>query len=265
MLRKPGFKLMTTTVLALLAAVSLSRTAAASDWEWSFTPYIWATNVGADVSINDRQAADKEIDFSDLAEDLEFAAQGHLEGRRGRHGAMLDVFYVHLADDDKSFALPAPLAGEALVDGDLTLTIVDLGGVFNPRGDGEGFSLLYGGRAVDRDIELDARFAVAPGVTLAKSYGVSETLYDALLGARYVGRITPRWTYAVQADASTGGTELTWDTLAAFGYSFGDSGRYTLIAGYRYMDIEFEKDNNLGNIDAQVTLSGFISGLKIKF
>ena len=160
---------------------------------------------------------------------------------------------------------PAPLAGEALASGDLTLTVVDLGGVFNPRGDGEGFSVLYGGRAVDRDIELDARFAVAPGVTLAKSYAVSETLYDALLGARYIGRITPRWTYALQADASTGGTELTWDTLAGIGYSFGESGRYALIAGYRYMAIEFEKDNDLGQIDAEVTLSGFITGLRISF
>lgn len=265
MLRKPSRKLMTTTGLALFAAASLAGTAGASDWEWSVTPYVWATDVTADISINDRQVADMEIDFDDLADDLEFASQGHFEGRRGRHGVMLDVFYVHLADDDKSFPLPAPLAGQAVASGDLTLTIIDAGGIFNPRGDGEGLSVLYGGRMVDRDIELDARFPVAPGVTLTRGYAVSETLYDALLGARYVGRITPRWTYAAQADASTGGTELTWDALAAIGYSFSASGRYTLIAGYRTMDIEFEKDNALGKIDAEVTLSGFISGLKISF
>lgn len=257
MLRTMGF--------ALLAVVSLSGAAGASDWEWNVTPYLWATDVGADVSINDRQVADMEIGFDDLADDLELTAQGHIEGRRGRHGVMLDVFYVHLAGDDKRFALPPPLAGEATAEGDLTLTIINAGGVFNPRGDGEGFSLLYGGRAVDRDIEVDARFAVAPGVTLARGYAVSETLYDALLGARYIGRLTPRWTYALQADASTGGTELTWDALAGIGYSFGESGRYTLIAGYRYMDIELEKDNDLGQIDAEVTLSGFISGLRISF
>jgi len=249
----------------LLAALSLAGTAQASDWKWSVTPYVWATDVGADVSIDDRQVADMEIDFEDLADDLEIAAQGHVEGLRGRHGVMLDAFYIHLADDAQRFALPAPLAGEALAGGDLTLTILDLGGVFNPRGDGEGFSVLYGGRMVDRDIELDARFPVAPGVTLSRSYAVSETLYDALVSARYVGRITPRWTYAVQGNASTGGTELTWDALAGLGYSFGDSGCYTLIAGYRYMDIEFEKDADLGQIDAQVTLSGFFSGLKISF
>jgi hypothetical protein len=262
---KANHKLMTTTGIALIAAASFAGAAGASDWEWSVTPYVWATDVSADVSINDRNVANMDIDFSDLAKDLTFATQGHVEGRRGRNGVMLDVFYVHLADDDKSFPLPPPLAGQASVDGDLTLTIVDVGGVFNPSGTGEGFSLLYGGRAVDRDIEIDARFPVAPGVTLAKSYGVSETLYDALLGARYVGRITPRWTWAVMGDASTGGTKQTWDTMAALGYSFGASGRYTLIAGYRYMDIEFEKDNALGNIDAEVTLSGFISGLKITF
>ena len=246
----------------------MTSAAAASDWEWSVTPYAWGTGVSADVSINDRNVANQEIDFKDLAEDLELTAQGHFEGRNGRHGVMLDIFYVHLADDAQSFPLPAPLPGEALVDGDLKLTILDVGGVFNPRGDGEGFSLLYGGRAVDRDIEVDARFALAPGVTLSRSYEVSETLYDALLGARYVGQINPRWSWAVQADASTGGTEQTWSALAVLGWSFGKEGRYTLIAGYRYMDIQLEKDNATprgDEVDADVTLSGFTSGLRIAF
>jgi hypothetical protein len=253
---------------AVLIPLSMTRAAAASDWKWSVTPYVWATDVSTDVSIDDRRVADMEIDFDDLAEDLELAAQGHIEGLHGRHGVMLDLFNVHLADDDKRFGLPAPLAGRASVDGDLTLTILDLGGVFNPRGDGEGFSLYYGGRAVDRDIEVDARLELGPGVTLGRSYEVSETLYDALLGVRYAGRITPRWSYGLQADASTGGTEQTWSALAGLGYSFGKQGRYTLIAGYRYMDIQFEKDNATprgGDVDADVTLSGFISGLRIAF
>jgi len=265
MSRKSISKLMKPFGIAAFTAFALAGAAGASDWKWSLTPYAWATDVTADVSINDRQVADKEIDFSDLADDLSFTTQGHVEGQKGRHGVMLDVFYVHLADDDKSFALPAPLAGEAIAGGDLTLTIVDIGGVFNPRGNGEGFSLLYGGRAVDRDIEVGARFAVGPGVTISQSYGVSETLYDVLLGARYAGRFSPRWSYGVQADASTGGTEQTWSALAGFGYSFGESDRYTLLAGYRYMDIQFEKDNALGNVDADVTLSGFFTGLRFSF
>ncbi|MES1243256.1 MAG: hypothetical protein ABUT39_16715 [Acidobacteriota bacterium] len=257
-------KIMAPFGAALFIAVSTTGSAAAGDWTWTATPYVWATDVGADVSINDRQVADKTIDFSDLAEDLSLAAQGHMEGRNGRHGVLLDLFYVHLADDDKRFPLPAPLAGEAIADGDLTLTILDAGGIWNPRGDGEGFSLIYGGRMVDRDIEIDARFQPAPGVTLARSYEVSETLYDGLLGARYAGRFTPRWTWAVQADASTGGTEQTWSALAGLGWSFGS--RYTFLAGYRYMDIQFEKDDALpGEVDADVTLSGFFTGLRIAF
>lgn len=262
---KSVHQLMTSLGFTVLITLSMTGAAAASDWEWSVTPYAWATDVSADISINDRNAADQEIDFSDLAEDLELTSQLHFEGRRGRHGALVDLFYIHLADDEQRFALPAPLAGEAIADGDLKLTILDIGGVFNPRGDGEGLSLLYGGRAVDRDIEVDARFALGPSVTLARSYEVSETLYDALLGARYTRQVTPRWSWAVQADASAGGTEQTWSALAGLGWSFGAEGRYTLIAGYRYMDIQFEKDNALGEVDAEVTLSGFISGLRIAF
>ena len=265
MARKSIRQLITLPGLAVLITLSMTGAAAASDWEWSVTPYAWATDVNADISINDRQVADQKIDFTDLAEELEWTAQGHVEGRKGRHGVMLDLFYINLADDAQRFPLPAPLPGEALVDGELKLTILDVGGVFNPRGDGEGFSLFYGGRAVDRNIEVDARFPLCPGVTLARSYEVSETLYDALLGARYARQINSRWSWAVQADASTGGTEQTWSALAGLGWSFGAEGRYTLIAGYRYMDIQFEKDNALGEVDTDVTLSGFISGLRIAF
>ena len=235
--------------------------ASASDWTWNVTPYAWATDVGADVSINDRQVADQAVGFSDLAEDLSFTAQGRIEARRGRHGVILDAFHVDLEDEGQRFGLP--VGGEAIAGGGLELTIVDLGGVFNPSGTGNGFSLLYGGRMVDRDIEVDARFEIAPGATFTRGYEVSETLYDAMVGMRYAGRIASRWTYAVQADASTGDTEQTWSTLAAFGYTFG--GHYTLLAGYRYMDIQFEKDSALGQVDADVTLSGFISGLRIAF
>ncbi|HXU33925.1 MAG TPA: hypothetical protein VN851_25415 [Thermoanaerobaculia bacterium] len=251
--------------IALLAGLSMGKTAHASDWQWSVTPYAWATDVNTDVSINDRQLGEREVEFSDLVDDLDFTAQLHVEGQRGKNGVLFDVFNVQLADDEKRIALPAPLSGEALADGDVKLTILDLGGIFNPRGDGEGFSLLYGGRMIDRDLEVGARFDLAPGMTLTRRYEVSETLYDAMLGARYAGRITPRWTYALQADASTGGTKQTWSGLAGVGYSFGNSGRYSFLAGYRYMDVEFEKDTALGNVDADVTLSGFITGLKVAF
>jgi len=250
---------------ALLAVLFTSAAASASDWTWSITPYVWGTNVTTDVSVNDRAIASKDIDFSDLVDVLDLSFQGHVEGQRGKNGVMLDVFYVHLADDDKRFALPPPLAGEAIANGDLKLTIAELGGLYNPRGDGEGFALLYGARVVDRDVDVDARFDLGPGGALRRSFAVSETLYDALLGVRYVGRFSPRWTYQVEADASAGGTKLAWNGTAGLGYTFGESGRYTFLAGYRHMDLEFEKDHAAGQADVEATLSGFISGLRIRF
>lgn len=251
--------------VALLASFSIGTAANAGDWRWSVTPYAWATDVKTDVSIDDRAVGEREVEFSDLVDDLDFTAQVRIEGQRGKNGILLDVWNVHLSDDEMPVALPAPLSGEARADGDVKLTILDAGGIFNPRGDGEGFSLLYGGRMVDRDIEVGARFDLAPGVALARRYEVSETLYDAMLGARYAGRIAPRWTYAVQANASAGGTKRTWSALAGIGYSFGDSGRYTLLAGYRYLDVEFERGTDLGEVDADVTLSGLFTGLKVAF
>ena len=95
----------------LFTTLSSTRAAVASDWEWSITPYAWATDVKADVSINDRQVADQTIDASDLFDAMDFTSQLHIEGRRDRNGLLLDLFYVDLSDDDKRVALPAHLVG----------------------------------------------------------------------------------------------------------------------------------------------------------
>ena len=61
----------------------------ADDWEWSFTPYLWASDVGVDVTIQDEPVLGTDIAFEDLFDNLDFAAPLHFEGSRGRSGIFL--------------------------------------------------------------------------------------------------------------------------------------------------------------------------------
>lgn len=249
--------------LTIAAALLLcgAAEAAASDWQWSITPYVWATDVGVDVTLDDRKVLDKEIEFKDLLEDLDTATQVHIEAQRGAHGVMFDLFDVQLSEDDSRIALPVAGGAEALLSSEIGMTILELGGIYDPHGDQQGFELLYGTRILDQSAEIDAQFDLPSGA-VSQSYEAGETLYDGLLGVRYIGRLSQRWSYLMRVDASAGGTELTWNAGAAVTYAFGDSGRYALTAGYRQMVVDFDTDES---VDADMTLSGFGVGLRVAF
>lgn len=255
------------TVLSALFTTALfcGAQAHASDWKWTVTPYIWATDVGADVSIDDRQVLDKKIAFTDLLEDVEAVAQVHVEAQRGAHGVMFDLFDVQLAGDDGPVSLPegtAPAGTQARLSSEIGMTIAEIGGIYDPRGDQEGFSLVYGTRILDQRAEIGARFDFASGTTVNRDYEAGETLTDGLLGVRYTKRFSPRWSSQIRLDASAGGTELTWSAGSTLAYAFGTDGRYALTAGYRRMVVDFKSDDEL---DAEMTLSGFVAGLRVSF
>jgi hypothetical protein len=251
--------------LGFVAVLIPAAGAQASPWQWSITPYMWLSEIGVDASINDQEVLEREADLADVLDDLDFSLQLHAEGQRGRHGLFFDFSYTDLGDDDKRFALPGGLPGEIVAKGDLEMTLIEVGGLFNPRGDGTGLTLLYGARVVDADEEIDARYDFGPGSTESRRYEASATLADGLVGARYLGRLSDRWSFLLRADVSAGGTELTWNAWTGLGYSFGAGGRHALLAGYRYMEIEFEEEDRRAEVESQVKLGGFIAGLKFGF
>lgn len=251
--------------LAAIGVLLIAPPASASEWNWSFTPYMWLSDLGADVSINDKEIAEREVDIADLLDDTDFALMFRLEGQRGKHGLFADLLYLDQGDEDRRVPLGGPAAGTLVAKTDLETTILDLGGIYNPRGDGMGFALLYGARILDMDQEIDARVEVGPVTTVSRRLSASGTLYDALVGARYVSRFADRWLFNFRADASTGGSELTWSTIVGFGWSFGEGGRHALLGGYRYMEVEFDETDKNAEIESQLKLAGPYFAVKFGF
>src|SRR5690606_29679488 len=96
-----------------------------------------------------------------------------------------------------------------------------------------------------------------------RRYEIDDTLVDAMVGVRYVRRFGERWSLETKADLSTGGTELTWSAAPSLGYSFGAERRYTAQAGYRRMVVDFDTADAPVDVDAEMTLSGFLVGLRV--
>lgn len=233
----------------------------ASDWRWHVTPYVWATDIGVDATIDDRQMVDAEIPVQDLVDDIDTIAQVRIEAQNGRHGLMLDLFDVTMSTEANGAPLPTG-AGRVDLSTEVGMTILDLAGVYDPTGDGRGLSFLYGTRILDQRADIDARFEVGPGAPVRKRYETGETLADALVGVRYAKDLSPRWTWRMQADVSAGQTDLTWSAGPSIGYRFGKANRYEFLAGYRYLAIDFASTDS---VDVDMTLSGFSTGLRVAF
>jgi hypothetical protein len=243
--------------LSLIPALARAAPAQGDRWRTSVTPYLWATDVGIDVELDGGSIVDATIPVEDLLEDVDVTFQGHVEIARGAHGLAFDLFHVGMSDTASGFALPDG-AGTGALDWSMDLTLADLAGVFDPRGDGRGVSFLYGLRLIDQRVDADATFATAGGAQSASS-GASDTLVDALAGVRYRAPIGAHLTLQAQLDASTGGTDSTWSASPSLAWSFGE-GRFALLAGYRHMAIDFGDE---GGLESEMTLSGPVLGLRL--
>jgi hypothetical protein len=242
-------------VLVLMGATQ----ARADEWQWVLEPYVWATGIGANVSPPGRPAIDKSLSFGDLIKSVDMTAQVHVEAQHGRNGLMFDVFNSELSKDSQVAlaqfgGAPASLSSKA------AMTIVDAGGIFNPTGDQRGLTLIYGSRMFIQRAHVDAQIQVAPATTMSERLDLNATKVDALAGARYTQPLFSRMSAIGRADVSAGGTRYTWSATTGVAYAL--NSRYTITAGYHWMDLKLSGGNLA---DTKLTLSGFGSGLRMSF
>jgi hypothetical protein len=249
-------------VIAAAVALTLSAVASADEWKMSVTPYLWATDVGIDLTVKDLELVDETIPFEDLLEDLETVAQVRFEAVRGKHGLAIDLFDVNLADDNDRVPLSDGSGGELVLDTQIGMTILDVAGVYDPEGDGNGLAFIYGARVINQREEIDAEIELGGEGGGTTSYNADDTFVDGLIGALYVKQLPGRFSYEMAADVSTGDTQLTWSVAPTFGYTFGARDQYRLTAGYRKMVVDF---NTAESVDMDMTLSGFLVGFRFAF
>ena len=250
-------------MLAAAAALVVAGNGAAnaSEWKWTVTPYAWATDVAIDVAIDDQQVLEEEISVQELLESVDTLAQVRLEAQHGEIGFFADLFDVTLSEDAATIALPSG-AGDATITPEMGMTILDLGSFYDPQGDQQGFQLLYGARILNERATIEARLTRADGSTASRTFEIDDTFVDALVGFRYIRPLGERFSVQLQADASTGGTELTWSAGPTLAYAFGARRQYAATVGFRRMLVDFDTAEA---VDAKMILSGALAGLRFSF
>jgi hypothetical protein len=227
--------------LTTLALLILSGRAWAQDdagWTFKFTPYFMFSGLDGDVGVRGRTAA-VDASFSDLADHLNFGLLGAFEARRGRLGLLTDVIYLDLGADGD---FPRP-------DSPLDRFEVDASNfVLSPA---VGYRVTRPG-PISVDVGAGIRYwNVSNTLTLTGEAGGglelddSQDWIDPILGTRLRADFNDHWFGLALGDIGGfgAGSDFTWQAFGAIGYSFDSRGHYSLLAGWRQLDVDYENED----------------------
>jgi hypothetical protein len=250
----------------LLWSTTQAQAQSPDDWTWIVAPYLWASDVDLDLAVND-QIVGGSASFSDLLDKVDTAFMGHVEARKESWGVFGDIIYLDLGENKAIPVGPGgPILGDLQADASLKMQIYELGGVFDVSGgsDNTRVDLLAGIRYIDANIAADLTLPGPGAREIPIRTGPSET--DVMLGFRVTHGFAERWTLGVRADISFGGTDGILNTFGTVGYTFGDTGLFSLTAGYRHMSINVaDITHNGGSSEADIVMSGPVLGGVFRF
>jgi len=221
--------------------------AAADEWQFEITPYIWAAGIEGDISTGGGTPVSSPVenDYSFFAmENLDLAGFLAFEARKGRWHVLSDGLYVDYSDAFTNGPVTTDLEVEGVIlEGALGYHLSQI----------EQLIVLAGGRY----------FSIRNNIDLTPGPSGSDRVdwADPFIGARVSHDINSTWHASLRGDIGGFGvsSELMYNVVVTLGYRFNDD--FDLKIGYRYLYADFDKD--LFKYDA--SLSGFGVGLGIRF
>lgn len=220
-----------TGLAAVLVAVSLPNVAYAQQPdEWLVAPYLWASDVGWDLSAR----GDGTVAFSDLVDKIDGAGLIRVEYTRNKIGFTFDYLGMSLSDG-RRFSTPGPLPVNVDIRAGLDLTVFETGVFFRPSARDHGIDIIGGFRYTDADSNL----IVTSGDTQPQRFDTGDSFTDIFIGARYLHRINETWDFSVRGDYGFGGSDGALNFLAGVGWR--SRGSFGMSLVYKYQSFEFDE------------------------
>jgi hypothetical protein len=233
--------------LGLLTSISRGLVAQAAgepeEWRFSFTPYVWMSGLQGTIGVGSN-ISDVDVAFTEGAEDFEFGFAALVEARRHPWVLRTDFFYVSLSDEG------ATSGGSTLTVGQDELMLhPEVGYTLLARPWG-GVDGLIGARYWNLGVDLSGP---TEGVSADRNW------VDGTIGANVRYRAGARWRLVAKADVGAGGSDHIWQIYGGAGYDLARC--CALVAAWRYLDVDYDKDNLLYD----VRLGGPTLGFALRF
>lgn len=232
---------LTGLALVLCSAPGRAQEGSGEEGGWSvrLTPYVMLAGLKGDVGVRG-QTAEVDASFSDIADYLNFAAMTALEARRGRLGLGADVIYMTLGAD-ADITSPGPLVDR--VEDDMSAFILSPQVSYRVTRPGPASVDLLGGI---RYWHLSNTLKLTGETEQELEFEASQDWVEPLVGARLGIDFSDRWFGLARGDVGGfgAGSDFSWQALGAIGYRFDSQGRYSVLAGYRQLDVDYENDDD---------------------
>ena len=235
----------------------------ANRWTFEATPYLWAAGIKGDTQVGSLPSISVDVPFSDILSNLDFAAMGTFEARKGRWGFLFDAVYLKLSTSATAMRTgPGPIGATPTAAADLRLEQTLLTGavVYRVIESPTAIDVLGGLRYTKVDVSGDINASLFALTGTVQRSGDKDWA-DPIVGFRVVHRISDRWSLDGYADVGGFGvgSELTWQVAAGVNYMI--SRTFTARGGYRVLKVDYDKDG----VVYDMKTSGPYIGVGIRF
>lgn len=225
-------------------------------WQFQLAPYAWlAGQKGSVATLPGLPAADIDVDFyDDIIGNINGAFFLVGEARKDRMGIFMDIAYTDIEDEN---ATPGPFFS-ALTSRTKSWMITTTG-LYRLVEEKQAFLDALAGL---RYWSVDSTLALTSGILTGRDVSNKESWFDPVIGLK---GSTPLGDskFFVNGGLLLGGfnmgSDFMWDANLNFGYQWTQTFSTTL--GYRYLDVNYEKDDFLYDVSQQ----GSVLGLNWQF
>jgi len=215
---------------------SPAPTAPAEDSKWHFVvaPYFWMSGLSGEVSFKGIPPQSVDASFSEIMDHFDIGYLLHFEAQKKRLGLALDTVFLKLSAD---VATDQPVLGQLGLTAEMRQRLSDLFGFYRlARGGKES------GNPAFADVLVGIRFVGTSAQIEGQNFAsTKQTLdwVDAMIGFRGALPLGRRATLDAEADISGFGSKFTYQLEGLLRLHV--SKRWSLGAGYRYLDIDYDK------------------------
>lgn len=201
--------------------------------------YFWAAGIGGESS----QGSDIDVSFSDILDSLNMTYMGNVGAQKGKWTFSADIIYMDLGvkDNISNIKLKAWIVTPSV-----------------------GYRVMESEQA-NLDLLAGARYLyMKPRLIIGSlpKLETSENVWDGIVGLKGNYDLNEKWFMRGYADIGTGESDLTWQAFAGVGYKYEN---VDVLAGYRYIEWEFDDSDTGGRAFNNLNMSGPIIGATYRF